>query len=85
MLHTTLLTTHSLYLLLPPTTATTTFYQVARSFMEWQRWVDGAEGLSVGHGSWQAYHDQRMRLVRAQPLLSKAFVLSADLVVRALS
>ena len=68
--------------LIPPTT---TLYQVARSFMEWQRWVDGAEGLSVGHGSWQAYHDQRMRLVRAQPLLSKAFVLSADLVVRALS
>ena len=58
--------------------------QVARSFMEWQRWVDGAEGLSVGHGSWQAYHDQRMRLVRAQPLFSKAFVLSGDLVARSL-
>ena len=58
--------------------------QVARSFMEWQRWVEGAEGLSVGHGSWQSYHDQRLRLVRAQPLLSKAFVLSADLMARSL-
>ena len=38
----------------------------------------------VGHGSWQQYHDQRLRLVRAQPLLSKVFILSADLMTRSL-
>ena len=38
----------------------------------------------VGHGSWQGYHDQRLRLVRAQPLLAKAFILSADLTARSL-
>jgi len=63
---------------------------VSSSFFDWLLWIDGggSEGGSSeaipGKGSWQAFHDDRMAMLRSKGLATKLVILLADGVPRAL-
>jgi len=59
---------------------------VSSSFFEWLLWIDSTslqEGVP-GKGSWQAFHDDRMAMLRSKSFCSKAAILAVDAMPRTL-
>ena len=60
---------------------------VSHSFFQWCAWIDGTKDKpnvpkSVGKGSWEAFHEDRMNMLRGNPLGKKSMLLSIDLLPR---
>ena len=62
---------------------------VSHSFFQWCAWIDGTKDKpnvpkSVGKGSWEAFHEDRMNMLRGNPPGKKFMLLSIDLLPRSL-